>query len=40
MISDGNQQRFLFDDTSEKSKTGARGVIKGFFRVIDKIQSD
>lgn len=38
--SDGNQQRFLFDDSSEKNKLGARGVIKAFFGVIDKIQSD
>jgi len=38
--SDDGQQRFLFDDTSEQSKKGARGIIKAWFEVIEKLRSD
>lgn len=36
-VANGDQQRFMFDDTSEKNKTGARGVIKSLFEVLQHI---
>lgn len=30
----------MFDDTSEISKKGARGVIKAFFEIIEKLRSE
>ena len=38
--SNANQQRFIFDDTAETHKKGARGIIKALFEVIQHIQSE